>query len=121
MVINGRVQMERYHKMMEAREFFFKCLHAAAPFVAVENPLPMARACLPAPSCYAQPFWFGSKWSKKTCYWLRGLPPLMPELINPDNKQLVRCSRGKYRSRTAPELADAIARQWGDFVQNSLI
>ncbi len=120
MVVNGELQMERYRKMIMAREFFFKCLNANATFVAVENPLPMARACLPPPDCYAQPYWFGSRWSKKTCYWLKNLPPLMPEIINPNHKQLVRCTRGKYRSRTDAFLADAIARQWGDYVTNTL-
>lgn len=121
MIINGKLQLERYRKMMMARDFFFKCLNAYAPFVAVENPLPMTRACLPPPDCYAQPFWFGSRWSKKTCYWLKNLPPLMPELINPAHKELVYHSKGKYRSRTDPFLADAIARQWGYFVIQQLI
>ena len=31
-------------------------------------------------------------------------------------KQFVRSSRGKYRSRTFPEVAAAIADQWGEYV-----
>jgi hypothetical protein len=113
MVKDGHVNQERYAQLMQAREFFFRCLNADAPFVAVENPLPMARANLPKPSCFIQPFWFGAPYSKKTLYWTKNLPPLMAEceVINP--KQYCHASRGKYRSRTFPEVADAIARQWG--------
>lgn len=120
MVINGVVQQERYEKMLQAREFFFQCLEAAAQFVAVENPIPMARAELPKPDCFIQPYWYGVKYSKKTLYWLKNLPPLMPELINPVFKGYVRCSRGKYRSRTFPQVARAIAKQWGDYIVEQL-
>ena len=116
MVINGVVQQSRFEKMVKAREFFFECLGANAPFVAVENPLPMRRAELPKPSCYIQPYWYGVKYSKKTLYWLKNLPPLMPEITNPIFKQYVRSSRGKYRSRTFAQVAKAIAKQWGDYI-----
>lgn len=116
MVVNGVVQQERLEKMVQARKFFFECLNTNAQFVAVENPIPMARAELPKPNCFIQPYWYGVKYSKKTLYWLKNLPPLMPELINPVHKEYVRCSRGKYRSRTFAQVAKAIAKQWGDYV-----
>lgn len=120
MVKAGVVQLPRLRKMQEAVRFFHQCYAARAPFVAVENPLPMARAGLPPPDCYIQPSWYGEKYTKKTLYWLRNLPPLMPELIYPDAKSFVRASRGKYRSRTFPGVARAIARQWGDYVKKEL-
>lgn len=120
MVKNGVLQTERYDKMLQAREFFYKCLNAQAEYVAVENPLPMARALLPRPSCYIDPSWFGVKYTKKTLYWLRNLPPIMPEIINPDTKCFVRSSRGKYRSRTFPEVAQAIARQWSQYILDEI-
>lgn len=116
MVKDGKVDPVRYEKMMEARSFFFKCLNAQANFVAVENPLPMARARLPKPSCYADPSWYGVKYTKKTLYWLVNLPPLMSAAHYPNAKSYVNCSRGKYRSRTFPELAKAIAEQWGSYI-----
>ena len=115
MMKDGKVDEERFAKMMQGREFFFRCLHADAPFVAVENPLPMARANLPKPTCFIQPFWFGAPYSKKTLYWTKNLPPLMAECEVENPKQYIRSSRGKYRSRTFPEVADAIARQWGNW------
>jgi len=119
MVKNGIVQVERYRLMQQAREFFMKCLAANAPFVAVENPIPMARAQLPRPSCYIQPSWFGVKYTKKTLYWLKNLPPIMPELDYPNPKEFVHASRGKYRSRTFPQVAQALARQWSNYIKMS--
>lgn len=120
MVRRGQVNPIRYQKMLQARDFFLTCLNADAPYVAVENPLPMARAQLPRPSCFIQPSWFGVKYTKKTLYWLKNLPPIMPEVEHPHPKEFVRASRGKYRSRTFPEVARAIARQWSAYILDDL-
>lgn len=120
MVINGELQIERYQLMLKARQFFYQCLEANATYVAVENPLPMARALLPRPSCYIQPSWFGVKYTKKTLYWLKNLPPLLPTVEYPNPKEFVRASRGHYRSRTFPQVAEAIARQWSDYILDEL-
>lgn len=117
---NGVFDSVRYCKLKMARDFFYRCLHAKATYVAVENPLPMALAQLPAPSCFIQPSWFGVKYTKKTLYWLRNLPPIVPTLEYPNPKQLVRASRGKYRSRTFPEVAQAIASQWSQYILDDL-
>lgn len=116
----GRIDPDRYALMEKAREFFFMCLNAKADYVAVENPLPMAIARLPPPSCYLDPSWFGVKYTKKTLFWLKNLPPIMPEVVNPDAKCYVHSSRGKYRSRTFPQVADAIARQWSEICVREL-
>lgn len=120
MVHDGQVDPDRESLMKQARQFFFECYYARADFVAVENPLPMARAQLPRPSCYVQPYWYGHKYSKKTLYWLRNLPPLMPEIFNPDYKCFVTASRGKYRSRTFQGVAIAMAHQWGNYIESTL-
>lgn len=116
MVVNGQLVEKRYIDMKKAREFFYECLQAKAPFVAVENPLPMARAQLPRPSFYLQPSWFGHKYTKKTLYWVKNLPPIMPTIEYPNPKSYVLSSRGKYRSRTFPNLAKEMARQWYDYI-----
>lgn len=120
MVKNGILQRDRYEKMKDAVRFFYQCFNAPARFVAVENPLPMARAGLPPPSCYIQPSWFGVKYTKKTLYWLRNLPPLLPTIVHPNPKEYVRASRGKYRSRTFPQVAKAMAAQWSDYILDEL-
>lgn len=115
---NGEIDPIRLHQMDLAADFFRRCLQAKADYVAVENPLPMKRAGLPKPSCFIQPSWYGVKYTKKTLYWLRNLPPLLPTLIYPNPKCFVTASRGKYRSRTFPQVAQAMAEQWGNYILN---
>jgi len=66
-----------------------------------------------------QPWQFDHGYTKLTCLWLRGLPPLMDTIIhsgriswteknNPRSKQ-----RSRRRSRTFPGIAAAMAAQWG--------
>lgn len=118
---NGKLNEQRLELMEQARDFFFECLNAKAPYVAVENPRPMARARLPTPSAQVSPHNYGNKYSKTTYYWLRNLPPLLYGIqLNQKPKCFVANSRGKYRSRTFKEIARAIALQWGDFIINDL-
>lgn len=117
---HGILDPVRERRMLQARRFFFRCLDARADFVAVENPIPMRRARLPRPSCYACPSWYGVKYTKKTLYWTKNLPPLFAGLEHPRPSSFVYSSRGKYRSRTFPQLAQAIAEQWGAFVLTEL-
>ena len=118
--VNGELDPIRLGKMKEAALFFNECLHALAPYVAVENPLPMKRAGLPQPSFFIDPSWFGVKYTKKTLFWTKNLPPIMPEIINPNATSFVRSSKGKYRSRTFEPVARAIALQWGSYLLDEL-
>lgn len=114
------INKERWQKMIDAAAFFRQCLRAKAPYVAVENPIPMRRAELPRPSFFLHPSWFGVKYTKKTLYWVKNLPPIMAEIDYPNPKQFVRASRGKYRSRTFPQVAQALARQWSQFILDDM-
>lgn len=118
--LNAWLNLDRYRKMRQARAFFMQCLNASAQYVAVENPLPMAMAKLPKPSCYVCPSWFGVKYTKKTLYWLKNLPPIVAQLEYPNPKEFIKASRGKYRSRTFPQLAKAIATQWSEYILDDL-
>ena len=60
------------------------------------------------------------QYTKKTLYWVRNLPPLVADIDHPNPKEYVRSSRGKYRSRTFPELAQAIARQWSSYILDDI-
>lgn len=114
--LDAWLNARRYKELLKARSFFYQCLNAKAPYVAVENPLPMAMAKLPKPSCYVCPSWFGVKYTKKTLYWLKNLPPIVATLDYPNPKCFVLSSKGKYRSRTFQQLANAIAEQWSRYI-----
>ena len=116
MKVHGIMNWNRYRQMILGRRFFLKCLDAPAEYVAVENPVPMRRANIPRPSFYADPSWFGVKYTKKTCYWVKELPPIMPTILYSRPKCYVTSSRGKYRSRTFPQMAEEIAKQWSEFI-----
>lgn len=112
MLPKGQLCEYRFRRMIDARFFFHDMLYVQAPYVAVENPVPLEMACLPKPTCYVDPSWFGDRFTKKTLYWLRRLPPLMATTIYPHPRQLTRSTRGKYRSRTSKFLALAQSVQW---------
>lgn len=114
------INQERWEAMKRAREFFMVCLNANAKYLAVENPLPMAVAQLPKPSTFIDPSWFGVKYTKKTLYWLKNLPPIMPTTQYSNPKSYVNSSRGKYRSRTFPQVAEALALQWSSYILDEL-
>ena len=69
---------------------------------------------------------FGHPYKKKTCLWLRGLPPLTPtQIVEPTmlwvdgghSKGTKMVTFGfrdsKTRSKTFPGIAQAMAEQWG--------
>ena len=111
----------------EAIDFFVECYRANAPQVAVENPLPFkaVRRFIGEPDCIVQPYHFGDMYQKRTCFWTRGLPPLLP-LIHAPYGTLPRWhnssgatpswhSDPKKRSQSHPAMAAAMARQWGNY------
>lgn len=131
MRVKGEVVPERYAKAMEAKAFFMSFLMADCPKIAVENPTPMKLIGLPPYTQVIQPFQFGHPYSKRTCLWLKGLPPLMPtdiimEGVTPYVNGGCKDAHGRYRrfqgrkerdpktrAKTFPGIASAMAEQWG--------
>lgn len=127
----GEIDIDRFGKAMEARAFFETLLNADIPRVAVENPLPLKVVGLPEPTQQIQPYQFGEPYSKRTCLWLRNIPPLKPTKAlaeykpfvscgtsrNKGNKDKAGCSRAGgaqiARSKTFIGIAKAMAEQWG--------
>lgn len=122
----------------EAFNFFMLLYDADIPKVCIENPQGYVNSNFRQPDQTIHPYYFGGKELKRTCLWLRGLPPLIYEkdkYKKPDPKYLCKgkksfgkriyfsegargCGgsnedRRKYRSRTFPEIAEAMAEQWG--------
>ena len=132
MRVKGVIVQERFEKAMAAKDFFLRFYHADCPKIAIENPTPMKIVGLPPYSQVIQPYYFGHSYSKRTCLWLKGLPPLMPTEIVFDHEPFVnggckdshgnyrrfqgRKERGpKVRSKTFPGIAAAMAAQWGSW------
>ena len=130
MRVGGVLQEDRYRKAMEAKEFFMKFWEADIPMIAIENPTPLKIVGLPPYTQAIQPYWFGHPYSKRTCLWLKGLPPLVPTDILDHHEPYVnggcKDAHGNYRrfqgrkerdpktrSKTFPGIARAMAEQWG--------
>ena len=122
----GRLNTERHKLMMEACDLFAEFYHSAAKRVAIENPVmhKYARDYLlsawkvPAHSQTIQPWQFGHGETKRTCLWLKNLPPLQPTRIVDGRTPRVHFAspgpdRWKERSRTLTGIAEAMAQQWG--------
>lgn len=124
------LNQERYRKGLEGKAFFMAIFNADCPKIAVENPVPSAVFEMSPCTQVIQPYEFGHPYSKKTCLWLKGLPPLKPTQILEDHIPYV--SSGSYskshdskykgasrkggaakmRSKTFPGIAKAMAEQW---------
>lgn len=128
----GQLNIERYEKGLEAKEFFLKFLNADCPRIAVENPVSSKVFEMPPHTQEIQPYMFGHPYTKKTRLWLRGLPNLVPtDIVDPISPYCPsgtgRKNRDKYgaakrgedaknRSKTFPGVAKAMAEQWGGTV-----
>ncbi len=100
--------------------FFLRLLNAPIPKRAIENPIPhkYARAYIGEYQQSIQPWLFDVPETKRTCLWLKNLPPLMATIIETTRQAKVHKmspgkNRGKERSRTPQGIANAMAAQWG--------
>lgn len=120
----GILNEERLRKGIQATHFFLRFLYANCDRIAVENPIPSTVYCLPKYTQIIQPYEYGHPFQKKTCLWLKGLPPLRPTNIIPkENRQSTKIAgnwfnkggrdRQKNRAKTFDGIAAAMAEQWG--------
>lgn len=131
----GELNIERYKKGLEAKEFFIMFYDADCPQIAIENPVSSTVFNMPEHTQEIQPYMFGHPYTKKTRLWLRGLPLLEPtNIVNPigpycpagtgrkDRTKYGSAKRGedaKNRSKTFPGIAKAMAGQWGNAKQDN--
>ena len=114
----------------EAAEFFITLWNAPIDKICIENPVGIMSSVIGPPTQIIQPYEFGHDASKKTCLWLKGLPPLKPtkyvEPLLADGKlrwaNQTPCGgdntspgadRGAIRAKTYSGVAKAMAEQWG--------
>lgn len=114
----------------EAAEFFMKLANAPIKKKAIENPIGVMSTLYKKPTQIIRPNQFGENATKATCLWLEGLPKLQPTNIIVSEthtsktgkvydkwwfeSSLIRDldERAKFRSRTFPGIAKAMAEQW---------
>lgn len=111
----------RWGQMKEGAEFFSWLLALDIPRVAVENPVihGYAKQIIGrGQDQTVQPWQFGHGEVKRTCFWLKNLPKLVPTDIVDGREARVHkatpsADRWKERSRFFPGIAKAMADQWG--------
>jgi len=116
-----------------AIEFTLKLWRADIEHICIENPVGFLSDTLGSPTQIVQPHQFGDDAAKRTCLWLKNLPPLSataratPRRVNRiggkwrfsnqtdsgQNKLSPSAKRAAERSQTFPGLAIAMAEQWG--------
>jgi len=115
----------------DALAFVQLLLGAPIERIALENPISVISSRIRKPDQIINPWQFGHDASKKTCLWLKNLPPLVPtEIIAPrivngkkrwanqtdsgQNRLPPSDDRWKIRSATYAGIAAAMAEQWGN-------
>lgn len=129
----GRSLEEMWGDLEKGASLFSDCWNAPIPRVAIENPVMHRHAKerirnYQPPAQSVQPWQFGTdphgpdNERKRTCFWLRGLPKLIPtgSLDGRSARSSVHFaspgpSRAEERSRFFPGLAAAMADQWGGY------
>lgn len=114
----------------EALDFVRLLMGAPVQRIALENPVSVISSRIRKPDQVVNPYQFGHDASKKTCLWLKGLPPLRPtNFVEPrmvdgkprwgnqtdtgQNRLSPGPDRWKVRSTTYAGIAAAMANQWG--------
>lgn len=120
-VSGARWFKDKQVEQAEALDFVRALLDAPIPRIALENPVSVIATKIRPPDCYSQPWEHGHGETKKTCWWLKNLPPLRPSNIVEGRENHVwkhgeTKARWKNRSRTLPGVAAAIADQWDPII-----
>lgn len=124
-------------KQKEQREgisFFLKFTNLKCNHVAIENPSGIMSTIYRKPDCIYNPYDFeGETDQKKTCLWLKGLPPLKKTQVLPIEKRTMNIWKAnfdgkqygyndpivaKLRSKTPKGVAKAMAEQWSEYIAN---
>lgn len=128
LAVSGAAWFEQKRKdgrQQQGIDFFMKFTNLKCEKVAIENPVGIMSSVYRKPDQIIQPWMFGHDTTKKTCLWLKGLPPLQPtKIVSPEYKICadgkkyplwhIHTGKGKSveRSKTFQGIADAMAEQW---------
>jgi len=108
-------------RQREGIDFFMAMVNAPVPHICVENPVCIMSSVYREPDQIIHPWQYGHTEQKSTCLWLKGLPKLVATDIVEGREQRIwkmppSPDRWKERSRTYQGIADAMAKQWADFL-----
>ena len=125
-VSGARWWKERRKEQNEALAFVQSIMDANSEFIAVENPVGRISTAIRKPEQTVQPYEFGHGEVKRTCFWLKGLPKLVPtDIVDGRKPRVLNESPGpdrwKRRSRTYSGIAKAMANQWGKVIDEFCI
>ncbi len=109
----------------EALELVYDLLRAPIKHIALENPISIISTRIRKPDQIIQPWQHGHGETKATCLWLKNLPLLVPtDVVDGREARIHKMApspdRWKERSRTFPGIANAMAKQWGDYVESTM-
>ncbi len=128
----------RARKRLDALDFFLTLWEAPIPKICIENPMGCASSAIEQHTQLIDPYFFGDNERKRTCLWLKNLPPLQhysadslfekkthvppPAPVYTDKKGKKRYrtdaisgfskNSGYERSRFYPGIAAAMVDQW---------
>lgn len=123
----GRTVEEMRAGLEEGAALFSAFWNAPIERICIENPVMHrhAKALIEGyrePAQSVQPWQFGHPETKRTCFWLKALPPLVPtNIVEGREARVHRMSPGpnrwRERSRFFSGIAQAMAAQWGGIVE----
>ena len=110
-------QKRKDGRQQAAIDFFMRFANADCPKITIENPVGIMSSVWRKPDQIIQPWQFGHGETKRTCLWLKGLPPLFPTNIVDGREQRIwkmppSADRAKNRAKTFHGIAKAMAEQW---------
>lgn len=127
----GRALTDMWRELDEAAALFSAFWNAPIDRIAIENPVMHKHAKARIvnyrdPAQSVQPWQFGHGETKRTCFWLKGLPCLTPtNEVEGREARVHRMppspDRWKERSRFFPGIASAMADQWGGYAMDAFL
>lgn len=126
----GKSTEQIWSELDEAAELFSMFWNAPIERICIENPVmhKHAKARIKNYRDFAQsiqPWQFGHGETKRTCLWLKNLPPLTStDIVEGREARIHRMPPGpdrwRERSRFFPGVAAAMANQWGSYAEQQL-
>ena len=125
-------QKRKDGRQQEGIDFFMKFTRSPCERVVIENPVGIMSTVWRKPDQIIQPYEYGDSFMKRTCLWLKGVPKLKPtKLVDRGERRqrkngewcatwydnVPKKERSKYRSKTFPGIAKAMAEQWGKLLK----